>query len=309
MSKWRAKDAPDQHGRVAIITGANSGLGFENAVALARKGATVIMACRNPEKGEAALARLKTAVPAADALLRRLDLGSLALIHDFAAGILADFDRLDILINNAGLMAIPRSETSDGFELQFGVNHLGHFALTGLLLPLLQETPGSSVVTVSSMIAWTGKIAFDDLQSQQSYTRYGAYGQSKLANQLFAFELARRLENSRGMTRSLAAHPGYSATNLQEASAHSSDSLLEGAGYGILNKVMAQSALMGSLPQLYAATSPSLETAQLIGPDKFIRGYPVVAIPPKAARSAADAARLWEMSESLTGVTYDWAGP
>jgi NAD(P)-dependent dehydrogenase (short-subunit alcohol dehydrogenase family) len=309
MPKWSTKDVPDQHGRVAIITGANSGLGFENAVALARKGATVIMACRNLEKGQAALARLATAVPAADARLRRLDLGHLAQVHDFAAGIRADFDRLDILINNAGLMAIPRSETADGFEVQFGVNHLGHFALTGLLLPLLRETPDSRVVTVSSMLAWTGKINFDDLQSRESYTRYGAYGQSKLGNQLFAFELARRFKKTAGTSKSLAAHPGYSATNLQEASVHSSESLVEGVGYGFLNKVMAQSALMGSLPQLYAATSPSLATGQLIGPDKFIRGNPVVANPPKAARSAADAARLWELSESLSGVIYDWAGP
>jgi NAD(P)-dependent dehydrogenase (short-subunit alcohol dehydrogenase family) len=306
MSKWTAANAPDQHGRVAIVTGANSGLGFETTLALARKGARVVMACRNLEKGEAALARLKMAVPGADVDLCRLNLADQTQIRSFSADILDHYGRLDILINNAGIMAIPRWETTDGFEVQFGVNHLGHFALTGLLLPLLKKTPGSRVVTVSSMMAWAGRIDFDDLQRKASYTRYSAYSQSKLANVLFGLELDRRLQAAKLPVASMVAHPGYSATNLQETSSRSSNAPLEGALYGLLNKVAAQSAVMGALPQLYAATSPRAKHGCFYGPKNFARGYPAFIKPPKAALDGQTARRLWAESQNLTNLVYSW---
>ncbi len=306
MAKWTAEAVPVQDGRVAIITGANSGLGFENAVTLASKGATVVMACRNADKGKAALEMLQTAVPGPAAEVRRLDLASLAQIEEFAAGVREEYGRLDILINNAGLMAIPRWETEDGFEMQFGVNHLGHFALTGRLMPLLADTPGSRVVTVSSMMSWMGTIDFEDLQRERAYTRYGAYGQSKLANILFALELDRRLGAAGMAVKSMPAHPGYAATSLQQNSAHHSESTLEGAGYGFLNKVLAQDAEMGALPQLYAATAEDARAGSFYGPERFVRGYPTEVKPPRAALNEETARRLWAESEALTGVSFDW---
>jgi NAD(P)-dependent dehydrogenase (short-subunit alcohol dehydrogenase family) len=305
MPKWTAEEMPDQSGRIAIVTGANSGLGYETTLALARKGAQVVMACRNLEKGQAALDQVQQQAPNARLDLMKLDLASLASIHEFADAYLARYDRLDLLINNAGLMAVPRRETEDGFEMQFGVNHLGHFALTGLLLPALLRTPGSRAVTVSSMAHFNGRIDFDDLMREQSYSRYGAYGQSKLANVLFAVELQRRLEQASADTISVAAHPGYSDTELQSNSAESSDSSFERLFYGLLNKTVAQSSAQGALPQLYAATMPDVQGGDFWGPHLVMRGYP------KRVRAKSDAydpqiaARLWAVSEELTGVSMD----
>lgn len=308
MSNWTVQDMPRQNGRIVLVTGANSGIGFEIALAFAQKGARVIMACRNMEKGQAAYDEIRSQEPDADLDLRRLDLSSLESVRTFSESVLDDYTRLHVLVNNAGLMAIPRWETADGFEMQFGVNHLGHFALTGLLLPLLQNTPGSRVVTVSSMVSMIGKINFDDLQGEKNYTRYGAYGQSKLANILFALELQRRFDNAGIKSLSLPAHPGYSATNLQSTSTGHSGSTTEQVLYRVLNRVAAQSSAMGALPELFAAASPDARPGVFYGPQNFhMRGYPREVNPPKAALNEATAQRLWQVSEELTGVTYNFA--
>ncbi len=305
MARWTTKDIPDQSGRVVIVTGANSGLGYETSLALAEKNATVIMACRNMSKGQDALNQVKAKVPHATVELMQLDLGSLASVNVFAETYRANYDRLDLLINNAGIMGIPRGETADGFEIQFGVNHLGHFALTGLLIDLIIQTPNSRVVSVSSSANFFGTMNFDDLMGEQSYTRYGAYSQSKLANILFANELQKRLEEAGVNTISLSAHPGYSSTNLQSTSTAHSGALIERILYPVLGRVMAQSQAQGALPQLYAAVSPDANGCDFIGPHFMnMRGYP------KKVRAKADAydeeiaKRLWEASEKLTGITY-----
>ena len=248
MSTWTAADIRDQSGRRAVVTGANSGIGLAAARELARHGAAVVLACRNREKGEAALAQVRAAAPGADVALATLDLGDLASIEAFAA---EHADPLDLLVNNAGIMAPPRRETPDGFESQLGVNHLGHFALTGRLLAALQDAAAPRVVTLSSTAHRMGKIDFDDLQGERSYKRWGAYGQSKLANLLFMLELDRRARAAGSPLASLAAHPGYAATNLQFAS----PPLHERIAMRVLNVVVAQSAEMGALPTLYAATA------------------------------------------------------
>ena len=303
MPQWNVGDMPDQTGRVAVVTGANSGLGYETALALARKGAHVVMASRSTAKGEVARDQIAARVPGARLAIMALDLADLAAVRAFAEAFLAAYDRLDLLINNAGVMAPPRSATADGFELQFGVNHLGHFALTGLLIPALAATSGSRVVTVSSMASFAGRLDFDDLQSERRYRRYAAYSRSKLANVLFAAELQRRLTDARAATLSLAAHPGLSATNLQAATADATGSQVERVGYAVLMRLFAQSAARGALPQLYAATAPEVEGGAFYGPHLVMAGYPVKAWLPPAAKRAADARRLWDVSETLTGVT------
>lgn len=296
MAKWTANDMQDQTGRVALVTGANSGLGYETALALARKGARVLMACRNLKKGQAAMDEILAQVPDADLKLVQLDLGSLDSVRSFADSYAET--RLDLLFNNAGVMAPPYQVTQDGFESQFGINHLGHFALTGLLLDKLVSTPGSRVVTTSSGAARMGRINFDDLQSEKRYIRYQAYGQSKLANILFAFELNRKLEGTGSL--SLAAHPGYAATHLQ-----STGNPLDTALYSVTNKVLAQSQAMGALPQLYAATVPGLQGGTYYGPQLYqVRGYPVEVKAPDRAYDVDVARRLWAVSEELTGVRY-----
>ena len=300
--KWTAADIPDQAGRTAVVTGANSGLGLVAARALAGAGADVVLACRNTEKGEAAVASIRTAVPAATVAVEPLDLSSLASVREFAERFGADRDGLDLLINNAGVMAPPRRQTADGFESQFGTNHLGHFALTGLLLGRMQGREDARVVTVSSGAHKFGRIRFDDLQGERAYRRWRAYGQSKLANVLFARELDKRLRAAGSTVSSLAAHPGYSATNLQSAS----PPFLDRTIMVVTNRLLAQSAEMGALPELYAATRPNLDGGLFIGPDGFEeqRGYPKVVSPVKAGRDEAVAARLWTVSEELTGVSY-----
>jgi NAD(P)-dependent dehydrogenase (short-subunit alcohol dehydrogenase family) len=300
--KWTTADIPDQKGRVAVVTGANSGLGLAAAGALAKAGATVVLACRNTEKGEEAMESIRAGSPNAAVELESLDLASLDSIRAFAERFGKAHGGLDLLINNAGVMAPPRRQTADGFELQFGTNHLGHFALTGLLLGALDGREDARVVTVSSTAHKFGRIRFENLQGERRYFRWSAYGQSKLANVLFALELERRLRASGSKVKSLAAHPGYSATNLQSAA----PPLVDRAVMVVTNRLLAQSAEMGALPELYAATRPSLDGGLFIGPDGFEeqRGHPKVVRPVKAGRDEAAAARLWSVSEELTGVSY-----
>jgi NAD(P)-dependent dehydrogenase (short-subunit alcohol dehydrogenase family) len=303
MTRWTANDIPDQSDRVAVVTGANSGLGYCTALELARHGARVVLGCRNEVRGKEAVARLIARVPKADIELRSLDMADLASIRSFADGIQASYPAVDLLINNAGVMAIPRRETADGFEMQFGTNHLGHFALTGLLLPLMLQQPGARVVTVSSNAHKPGKIDFDDLMHERRYRRWGVYSDSKLANLLFTYEFQRRLSAVDAPLISVAAHPGTSATNLVRA----------GAGNRLVEFVMAngvklvgQSEEKGALPQLYAATAPDVKGGEYYGPNGIAenRGYPKLVDSTSASKDTETAARLWVLSEDLTGVTF-----
>ena len=250
-AKWTSEQIPDQHGRVAIVTGANSGLGLETARELARRGASVVLACRNTEKGERARREIEASAPGAQLELAELDLGSLASVEAFAESFRSSHDGLDLLIDNAGVMAPPRRRTADGFELQLGTNHLGHFALAARLVGALEGREDARVVTLSSNAHKFGRIRFDDLQSERRYNRWRAYNQSKLADLLFALELDRRLRAAGSSVKSVAAHPGYSATNLQSAAAPLLDRLVMQAA----NPFLAQGAEQGALPTLYAATS------------------------------------------------------
>jgi NAD(P)-dependent dehydrogenase (short-subunit alcohol dehydrogenase family) len=306
-SRWTAADIPDQSGRVAVVTGANSGLGLATARELARAGATVIMTARNVGKGEEAAAQIRAAASGAALEVAQLDLADLGSVRAFAARTAGAHDRLDLLINNAGIMAAPRRLTDDGFESQFGTNHLGHFALTGLLLPALLRAPAPRVVTVSSHLHRRGTMNFDDLQGERKYDRWGAYGQSKLANLMFCFELQRRAVEAGSSLLSLAAHPGYAATNLQFAA---SDRFYEKAFGWIGNRLIAQSADMGALPTLYAATVPDLPGGTYVGPGGRgeSRGHPKVVTAAGKAYDEQAWRRLWEISEQLTGVNYEFAG-
>jgi NAD(P)-dependent dehydrogenase (short-subunit alcohol dehydrogenase family) len=300
--KWTARDIPDQRGRVAVVTGANSGLGLVAARELARAGAHVVLACRSVERGERAMDEIRGATPDAELELARLDLGALASVRDFAERFAAEHEGLDILVNNAGIMATPRRTTADGFESQLGTNHLGHFALTGLLMARLLARPQARVVTVSSVAHRMGRISFDNLQGQRRYWRWSAYGQSKLANLLFAFELQRRASAAGLELRSMAAHPGYSATNLQSAGPQGLDRWVSELG----NLVYAQSAERGALNLLYAATVADLPGGSFIGPDGLFegRGYPRVVQASRHAYDESTAQRLWQVSEQLTGVSF-----
>jgi NAD(P)-dependent dehydrogenase (short-subunit alcohol dehydrogenase family) len=306
MTQWTAQDMPDQTGRTVIITGANSGLGLESAMQLARKGAHLIMACRDLARSQSALDEVKAKVPDASLNLMQLDLGSLASVRTFAEAYRERYQTLDILLNNAGLMATPRRETQDGLEMQLGVNHLAHFALTAHLIDLLIATPGSRVVSVSSSANWYGTINFDDLMGKHTYSRYGAYGQSKLANVVFANELQRRLEQAGTSTISNSAHPGLVMTNLQSRAAHDSGSGWEKIVYGFLGSWMAHPVHSGVLPQLYAATAPQAEGGAFYGPGFLhLRGGPKRVKPNSAALDPAIGHRFWQASEELTGVTFN----
>jgi NAD(P)-dependent dehydrogenase (short-subunit alcohol dehydrogenase family) len=306
MCPWTADDIPDLTGRTAIVTGANSGLGFESALALARSGAEVVLACRDQDKGAKALNLIRQTVPDATASLAPLDLADLASVAAFADAYCGDHAGLDILLNNAGVMAIPRRETADGFEMQFGTNHLGHFALTAHLLDSLLARPGARVVTVSSAVAQVGQIRFDDLQGERKYGKWSAYSQAKLANQLFTLELDRRASGHGIDLVSVAAHPGYAATNLQSVGPRMSGSGIMERLTDLGNSIFGQSAAAGALPSLYAATAPGVSGGQYFGPDGFMaqRGAPKAVSFVKAAKDAAAARRLWEVSEELTGVTF-----
>ena len=307
---WTADDIPDQTGQTAVVTGANSGIGLIAARELARAGATVVMACRDQGKGEDAIADLRKEVPGAEPQLRRLDLASLASVREFATAVSGQHGSIDLLVNNAGVMATPRRETADGFELQLGTNHLGHFALTGLLLQRLNASPEPRVVTVSSTAHRTGRINFDDLQGEKRYFRWAAYGQSKLANLLFAYELQRRAEAAGLELRSIAAHPGYSATNLQSAGpglGGGIGAVFNKSVMAVTNRLVAQSDEAGALPTLYAATVPELPGGTMIGPDGpfQMRGAPKVVSSSGASHDDQAAIRLWEASERLTGVSFE----
>lgn len=300
--KWTTDQIPGQHGRVAVVTGANSGIGFVAARELARAGARVVLACRDSEKGAAAQREIAAASPDSEVEVAALDLASLDSVRSFAEQFHTEHDALDLLINNAGVMAPPRRLTADGFELQFGTNHLGHFALTGLLLDRMAGRDDARVVTVSSGTHRMGRINFVDLQGERNYGRWRAYGQSKLANLLFAFELDRRLREAGSAIRSVAAHPGYAATNLQSAAVPNPDRLL----MAVTNRLIAQSAEMGALPILYAATYPGLEGGAYVGPDSFFeqRGHPKLVGASEEARDEEVARKLWDLSEELTGVHF-----
>src|SRR5829696_1471554 len=308
MASWSALFAPSQEGRTAIVTGANSGIGYHAAAGLAHAGARVVLACRSEDRGREAFDRLKAAKPRADVELRLLDLADLSSVRDFAAAAREELDEINLLVNNAGVMAIPRRETADGFEMQLGTNHLGHFALTGLLLPALLAADAPRVVTISSNAHKMGKIDFDDLQSARSYRRWRVYGQAKLANLLFALELQRRADATAAPLRSYAAHPGYAATNLQTQSGRMRGNRLDELVNVAANKVLAQTDEQGALPTLYAATM-DIPGGSYVGPNGPLemRGAPKVTTPACQARDERTAVRLWERSEELTGVTFDLA--
>jgi len=297
---------PDLTGRTAVVTGANSGLGFETAKALAAHGATVIAACRNDTRCGSALERIRSAVADARVEAMLLDLADLDSVRSFASEASSRYDALDVLVNNAGVMGTPlRHTTTQGFELQFGVNHLGHFALTGLLLPTLLRTSGSRVVTVSSFAHETGKVDFGNLQHEHNYTPYGAYGESKVANILFALELDRRLRRAGADVISVGAHPGFASTNLQAAGPFLDAKPLSAWLTLAAVRVIGQSAEEGAEPQLYAATAPGVRGGDYYGPRYRIRGHPVISDMSPLARDESVAARLWEVSQQLTGVDID----
>ena len=310
MSTWTADDIPDLTGKRAIVTGANSGIGYHTALELARHGADVVLACRHQGRGKEALDQLYADAPeAADrARLEPLDLADLSSVRAFAERY--GDGPLDVLVNNAGVMAMPRRTTADGFEMQFGTNHLGHFALTGLLLTNLLAARGARVVTVSSTAHLIGRMDFDDLQGERRYGRWRAYGQSKLANLLFAAEFDRRARRAGVDLVSVASHPGYAATNLQTAAAKIEGSSWRERIMELGNRVFAQTSAAGALPSLYAATAPGVEGGTYWGPSGLLmRGRPGKAMSVPAARNAGAAARLWDVSEELTGVRYDALAP
>lgn len=299
-AKWTAADIPDQSGRVAVVTGANSGLGFDTAAILADKGAHVVVVVRNLDKGNEAVERIRTASPGAQISLQQLDLTSLENIRKAADDIRTDHPRIDLLINNAGVMYVPtRETTNDGFEMQFGTNHLGHFALTGLLLDNLLGVDGSRVVTVSSVgHRIIAAIHFDDLNWERGYNRVKAYGQSKLANLMFTYELQRRLKAKGAPTVALAAHPGFSDTELMRH--------LPGFIPDSLWRIVAQPAEKGALPTLRAATDPAAQGGQYYGPDGIgeVKGHPKVVASSAQSHNEDIQRRLWTVSEELTDVTY-----
>ncbi|MHC3439131.1 oxidoreductase [Natrialbaceae archaeon A-gly3] len=308
---WTADDIPDQTGRTIVVTGANSGIGLEAARELARNGATVIMACRSVERGKEAAADIRREVPDADLRVEACDLGDLESVASFADR-LGD-ERIDVLVNNAGTMAIPRSETADGFETQFGVNHLGHFALTGQLLENLRpdDDRESRVVTVSSGMHEQGEIDVEDLHGEREYDAWDAYAQSKLANVLFAYELGRRLLTADASVESMAVHPGYANTRLQFRGPEQRGSRLRKAAMWVTNTALAQSAAKGALPTLYAATAPEADGGAYYGPGGLMnmRGVPERQASSDRSYDEEVARRLWTVSSDLTGVTYDLPEP
>jgi len=307
MTRWTTTSIPSQRGKLAYVTGANSGVGFHAALELARAGASVILGCRDRAKGEAARGRILAAVQGAQIEIADLDLGSLVSVRAAAQHFLATGRPLDLLINNAGMMALPqRRVTPDGFEMQLGVNHFGHFALTGLLMPALLGAPAARVVTVSSIAHRGATLDFANLNWERGYKPWPAYRRTKLANLLFAFELQRRLERAHAPAVSIAVHPGVSNTNLFQAG--------PGQGGGLAAKIIpffialtAQSSAQGALPTLYGATSPEARAGHFYGPDGWrqMRGYPVEVRAQAQAYDEALAGRLWDVSETLTGVRYE----
>ncbi|MET7761817.1 oxidoreductase [Streptomyces sp. NPDC005393] len=304
MKGWTTSDIPDQNGRTAVVTGANSGLGFVTARELARRGAQVVLACRDAGRGKAAEERIRAQAPGAVVRYAPLDLADLASVRAFAADLRGD--RLDLLINNAGVMALPYRTTADGFETQFGVNHLGHFALTGLLLPgLLEAGPGARVVTVSSFMHLLGTVDPGDLNMERRYRRWVAYARSKSANLLFVHELSRRLRATDAHLVAAAAHPGYASTNLQTAAPRMEGRRAAERFMELGNRFFAQSAEKGALPTLYAATAPEVRQDDFFGPPfQMWRGSPTRSARAKWTLSDKAGRQLWAASEQLTGVRF-----
>jgi len=307
MPMWTAAHLPDLSGRTVLVTGANSGIGFETARMIAARGAATVLACRNPGKAAAAESRILAAHPGARVEVLSLDLADLSSVRRAAATFATRHDRLDVLINNAGVMMLPRCETADGFEMLLGTNHLGHFALTGLLLGVLAKVPGARIVTVASTGHRFGRIAFDDLQLERRYSRLRAYGQSKLANLLFSYELQRRIERAGLRMSAIACHPGAADTNLvfldpSDDRASWRDRVARRMPF------LAQSTQMGALPSLYAGFSPDAVGGAYYGPRGLFgwRGYPKRVGSSKRSRDEDLAARLWDVSEKLSGVVYEW---
>jgi NAD(P)-dependent dehydrogenase (short-subunit alcohol dehydrogenase family) len=307
MTSWTASDIPDLTGRRAVVTGATSGLGLRTALELARHGASVLMTARDAERGDRAVQQVRGELPAADVRRADLDLADLASVRAFADE--HGQQPLDLLVNNAGVMALPPRVTADGFEMQLGTNHLGPFALTGLLLPALLGAPGARVVAVSSLAHRMGRLDLDDLMGERQYQPWTAYAQSKLANLLFMTELDRRSRAAGADLVSAAAHPGYTATNLQAAGPRMSGRRLQTYATSLLTAVVGQRAATGALPQLYAATAPGVRGGDYVGPRGPLeaRGRPRPVRMSAAAQDEQAARGLWERSEELTGVTYDWA--
>ena len=306
--KWTAQDIPALTGKIIVVTGANSGLGFECSKILAKKGATVVMTARNMDKGEKAKAAILNENPQGALDLMKLDVGNLQSVREFAEAFKTKYDRLDILLNNAGLMAIPRQETVDGFEMQLGVNHLGHFALTGLLLDIITQTPNALIHNVTSSANFMGKINFDDLMGEKEYGRWTAYGQSKLANVLFTFELQKRLKAAGYATMANVSHPGLVYGNLQENSMKESDTAGEMWFYRIARPLLARDISRGIEPMLYAMTSSEAKGGALYGP-KYMHHYgsPAAVKANKTAYDTDTLQRFWKISEELTGITYNFA--
>jgi NAD(P)-dependent dehydrogenase (short-subunit alcohol dehydrogenase family) len=302
---WSLAELPDLTGKTVLITGANTGLGFEAARQLAAKGARVLLACRTPEKGRAAVERIEADVAGARVEFVELDLASLASVRAAAENVSARAQVLDLLINNAGVMALPKQVTVDGFEIHLGVNHLGHFALTGLLLPLLERSSAARIVTVSSMAHELGRMDFDDLMWERSYDRWRAYGRSKLANLLFTYELQRRLKVAHPEIISIACHPGLVDTQLQTIGADASRSSVFRALMLTGNRLFARSPREGAASLVYAAASADMVGGEFVGPGAlWVWGGPRRAGSSRQAASVEDARRLWEVSEELTGVRY-----
>ncbi len=308
MSKWRVSDIPSQAGKTAIITGGNSGIGYEAARALAAKGARVILAVRSADKGQRAAAAIRQETPGAAVDVMPLDLADLGSVRRFGEAFLARGEALPLLLNNAGVMDLPYHTTPDGFEVHFGTNHLGHFALTGHLLPAILAAPGARVVTVSSMMHLRGQIDFDNLNGKLGYD---AYSQSKLANVLFAYELQRQFAAHHDAALSVACHPGYASTNLQHAGPRMAGARVRGVVMRVANRLFAQSAAMGALPTLYAAIAPGVNGCDYIGPTGMggSRGAPGKVRSSQASYDEALARRLWQVSEELTGVRYTFPTP
>ncbi|MDR5672798.1 oxidoreductase [Halalkaliarchaeum sp. AArc-GB] len=307
---WNVDDVPDQTGRRIVITGANSGIGFEAAKVLVRKGARVVMACRSLDRGEAAAKAVRASIRntgetnAGDVVVRRLDLADLESVTSFPKRLELDDYPIDVLVNNAGIMGIPRRETEDGFERQFGVNHLGHFALTGTLVDSLDDD--ARVVTVSSGMHERGEIDFEDLHGEESYGKWDAYAQSKLANLLFAYELDRRVEDAEVDITSVGVHPGYADTSLQSRGPEMTDSAVRKVMMRAANAVFAQPAADGALPTLYAATASDVQGGEYYGPGGFftMRGPPERQRSSERSYDREAARRLWEVSAELTGVEF-----
>ena len=304
-SGWSEEQVPDLSGKVVVVTGANSGIGFDASREFARKGAKVVLACRSQERGQKAVEEIRESLPEAEVELRLLDLADLESVEAFSEGFLEDMGQLDILCNNAGLMALPRCETRQGFEMQFGVNHLGHFALTGRLMPLISETPGARVVTVSSNAHKFGLIRFEDLNWKKRYSKWEAYGQSKLANLLFAFELQRRLKLHGVDAISVGCHPGLTHTELARKGPEMEGSAVMTKLSTFFTEKLGMSSLEGALPTLFAAVE-DLQGGEYVGPNGIaeVKGRPEVTEPTKRALNEDDAHRLWQLSETMTDVYY-----